>query len=237
MKKLNTTYRTQTSLIIFLCCVYCPLCFASSFFDPVHRSQSSVPPPPMLDLRHSGRVFSPIDQGDCNQCFLTAPLVSFEYWSGTPLSLSCIGDVNGYCGTGGYVERTFNWALRNTIPLSKDCTDTPVSFRVDAFEHVESPSVDAIKSLIWKYGPIVTNLRIDVDAAKHLNGDIDASYCADSRTLKHSVAVVGYTSTHFIIKNSWGTNWNDGGFGKIAKHTCGFGKNVWYVTLASLVTE
>jgi C1A family cysteine protease len=28
----------------------------------------------------------------------------------------------------------------------------------------------------------------------------------------HAVALVGYTKNHFIVRNSWGTNWGDKGF-------------------------
>ncbi len=29
----------------------------------------------------------------------------------------------------------------------------------------------------------------------------------------HAVALVGYTPGGFIVRNSWGVNWGDGGFG------------------------
>lgn len=41
--------------------------------------------------------------------------------------------------------------------------------------------------------------------------------------LDHNVLLVGYTTTHWIIKNSWGTGWADQGYGYITKdpdHDC-----------------
>jgi len=28
----------------------------------------------------------------------------------------------------------------------------------------------------------------------------------------HAIALVGYTTTGFIVRNSWGTDWGDGGY-------------------------
>jgi len=62
-------------------------------------------------------------------------------------------------------------------------------------------------------GPILTRLDCDdawYDAAQtagHLT-----TYVRPSRPAGHAVAIVGYTSDHFIVRNSWGTAWGDGGF-------------------------
>ena len=41
-------------------------------------------------------------------------------------------------------------------------------------------------------------------------------------TPNHAVLLVGYTSTYWLIKNSWGTWWGDKGFIKLARgNTCG----------------
>ena len=61
-------------------------------------------------------------------------------------------------------------------------------------------------------GPILT--RLDVDATWDnvgTNGQLKAYKPATARG-GHAVAIVGYTKTHFIVRNSWGTDWADGGF-------------------------
>lgn len=46
--------------------------------------------------------------------------------------------------------------------------------------------------------------------------------CPSDAAIDHSVLLVGYTATHWIIKNSWGTYWGDQGFGYISKtNDCG----------------
>ncbi len=63
-------------------------------------------------------------------------------------------------------------------------------------------------------GPILTRLSVDrvfMEAgpgpASHLRTYDDANPLGG-----HAVALVGYTDRHFIVRNSWGTDWGDAGF-------------------------
>ena len=62
-------------------------------------------------------------------------------------------------------------------------------------------------------GPILTRLNVDdtwYDATVN-GGNLD-DYLPDTTRGGHAVALVGYTSTRFIVRNSWGTDWGDDGF-------------------------
>ena len=49
--------------------------------------------------------------------------------------------------------------------------------------------------------------------------------CSGTNAADHAILLVGYNSTHWIIKNSWGTNWGDNGFGYILRSAdCGLSK-------------
>ncbi len=41
---------------------------------------------------------------------------------------------------------------------------------------------------------------------------------ADNLYTDHTVLLIGYTETEWIIKNSWGTSWGLGGFGYISRN-------------------
>jgi hypothetical protein len=62
-------------------------------------------------------------------------------------------------------------------------------------------------------GPILTRLSVDAtwDAATSTKGKLSA-YRPSTARGGHAVAVVGYTSTAFIVRNSWGTSWGDRGY-------------------------
>lgn len=62
-------------------------------------------------------------------------------------------------------------------------------------------------------GPILTRLDVDAtwDKATANKGKLD-SYQSGTTRGGHAIALVGYTSKHFIVRNSWGTGWGDKGF-------------------------
>ena len=63
-------------------------------------------------------------------------------------------------------------------------------------------------------GPILTRLDVDSNWNKLQNkssGILD-NYEVPTRPAGHAVAIVGYTSKRFIVRNSWGTYWGDKGF-------------------------
>lgn len=94
-----------------------------------------------------------------------------------------------------------------------------------------------IKSLVMKYGSAVISMKFHTNATSNVYGDIngnDAFYLKYSdwdQTTNHAVTIVGWNddysrdnfgSTNYtakpdangawLVKNSWGTNWGDGGY-------------------------
>lgn len=62
-------------------------------------------------------------------------------------------------------------------------------------------------------GPILTRLNVEGawDSATSTNGVLK-TYDSSSVRGGHAVCIVGYEKKHFIVRNSWGTTWGDGGF-------------------------
>jgi C1A family cysteine protease len=70
------------------------------------------------------------------------------------------------------------------------------------------------RNWIANNGPIAVRLECDSTwDAIGSDGVLD-EYDRDSAGPEdgHAVALVGYTKNHFIVRNSWGTNWGDKGF-------------------------
>jgi C1A family cysteine protease len=77
-----------------------------------------------------------------------------------------------------------------------------------------SSDIENWRRWIAENGPILT--RLDVDRtwqrAADTKGNLD-TYKKETAGGGHAVALVGYTPDRFIVRNSWGTDWGDKGFG------------------------
>lgn len=75
-------------------------------------------------------------------------------------------------------------------------------------------NLDDWRKWIASKGPILTRLDVDStwDNAESTDGNLDV-YQPETKRGGHAVALVGYTSNRFIIRNSWGTTWGKSGFG------------------------
>lgn len=76
----------------------------------------------------------------------------------------------------------------------------------------------------WRYwlannGPILVRLDIDEtwDNASETGGQL-AEYKPETGRGGHAAALVGYQNGCFIVRNSWGTGWGDGGYAYATPH-------------------
>lgn len=67
---------------------------------------------------------------------------------------------------------------------------------------------------IANLGPVLTRLEVDRNwyAARDNGGKLE-DYDASTARGGHAVCLVGYSKDGFIVRNSWGTDWGDRGFG------------------------
>lgn len=70
---------------------------------------------------------------------------------------------------------------------------------------------------IWlaKHGPILARVNIDNAWLDLDSSAILSKYNCESRNkteMGHAICVVGFTPEHFILRNSWGTEWGDRGY-------------------------
>ncbi len=85
-------------------------------------------------------------------------------------------------------------------------------FRIRTFHNLGKDLGDW-RRWIATQGPILTRLEVDrswYEASLH-HGKL-GNYDPDSVRGGHAVCLVGYSPAGFIVRNSWGTDWGDGGF-------------------------
>lgn len=78
-------------------------------------------------------------------------------------------------------------------------------------------NLDTWRSWLAAHGPILTRLNVDAtwQKATQSAGYLD-TYKTDPIYGGHAVALVGYDSDSFLVRNSWGTDWGDKGFAHAA---------------------
>jgi C1A family cysteine protease len=75
----------------------------------------------------------------------------------------------------------------------------------------EPPDWDKVRAWIANKGPVLTRLDVDETWFENEAGALDVY--KNPYNAGHAVALVGYTPDTFIVRNSWGTEWGDGGYG------------------------
>lgn len=118
------------------------------------------------------------------------------------------------------VARSYGCVLEKVLPMKGTLTSmSPPAFytlaarlRISSYHNL-GRNLWHWRSWIANQGPILTRLGVDRtwDRATQNRGRLDA-YRPDTVRGGHAVCLVGYTPDHFIVRNSWGTEWGDKGF-------------------------
>ncbi len=177
------------------------------------------------------------EQGKCNSCWafaLTGGLEShLMITRGKPgenldlaeqILVSCSGF--GSCRGGSLYA---NYLRRTGLPPERfypytaadgPCEAAQPGWQQDAYRAEEWDSVPNklydLKSALVRYGPLPAAMIMYEDLAHYKAGVY--SYVSGKKVGDHAVLIIGYDDPggYFIARNSWGTNWGENGFFRIA---------------------
>jgi hypothetical protein len=117
---------------------------------------------------------------------------------------------------GAVPAATLPFQINNFLYLGSENTFYALASqrRIAAYFNLGKNVVDW-RTWLANHGPILAGLSVDAtwDNATATHGKLDTFQPATVRG-GHAIAIVGYTADkRFIVRNSWGTSWGDGGFG------------------------
>lgn len=212
--------------------------------------------------RAAGKV-TPVKDQSCGNCWAFAALGAYEASdrirnnrtldSSEQYINDCAktdGGVDaGSCG-GGLAAKALEHIVRDgsvsesSIPYAgtdKTCTSPATPQNAVAWGFVD-PAVDfptraQIKEALCKYGPLTTRMRVVSDNIFAFigTGVYSENVASDTDGGGHAVVIVGWSDAKnaWLIKNSWGTDWGDGGFGYVAYTSNRIGRHSAWIKAAS----
>ena len=194
--------------------------------------------PDTVDWRTEGAVTPVKNQGKCGSCWSFSATGAMEgAWAretGELISLSeqqlldCSQGYGNQACNGGIMEEAFTYAIDSGmcpdredpyVAREQGCTRCkPTVFMSSCFD-VEPGNQEALKAAVAQQ-PVSVAIEADTSTFQlYAGGIVNSSSCGTN--LDHGVLVVGYGSEegkdYWIVKNSWGPDWGEDGYIKIAR--------------------
>jgi hypothetical protein len=164
--------------------------------------------------------------------------------------LSC--NTSGFDCGGGWFAHDYHWfakpsgepeagaVLEYSFPYQAD--DVPCNgpyshpHRIASWHYVSDyaiPSTESLKQTIYDHGPVAAAVCIG-DAFRYYTGDVfrtDESAVCGGDGVNHAVLLVGWDDSEqaWILRNSWNTDWGEGGYMRIGYQTSNVGYAANYV--------
>ncbi|MEA2054277.1 MAG: C1 family peptidase [Candidatus Thermoplasmatota archaeon] len=144
--------------------------------------------------------------------------------------------LNWIKNNGAIPESCFPYEADDTIPCDAKCTEwREMLIGIDGYHAVHS-DVLSIQNALVEYGPLGTTMDVYDDFYPNYTGGV-YSQTSNEYVFGHCITIVGYDDTwggegegYWICKNSWGTEWGEDGWFRIAYGECKIEKSTYYFT-------
>lgn len=206
--------------------------------------------PSSFDWRDQNIMTPIKDQGYCGSCWAFAAvgmvelLIKKSINSNVDLSEQQVVDcAEGDCEEGGYSSDALNYIRDSGIVLEQyypyiardqNCgVSRPSDYYISSWGQIDvwhgsvpkETRILAIKNAIYTYGPVVVSMYAS-DEFDYYNGGV-FTYNGRLEDCNHSVVLVGWkddssisTGGYWILRNSYGSEWAENGYGRIAYDNC-----------------
>ncbi|KAK7126757.1 hypothetical protein R3I94_018068 [Phoxinus phoxinus] len=210
-----------------------------------------------VDYRAQGYVTEVKDQGYCGSCwaFSTTGAIEGQVFkrTGQLVSLSeqqlvdCSRSYGTYGCSGAWMANAYDYVINKGLESSGTYPYTSADIqpcfydrssvvaRISDYRFIPAGDEQALADAVATVGPITVAMDADHPSFLFYSSGIYKESNCNPNNLNHAVLVVGYGSEegkdYWIIKNSWGTGWGEGGYMRMirnGKNTCGIASYALY---------
>ncbi|XP_066503218.1 digestive cysteine proteinase 2 [Hoplias malabaricus] len=214
----------------------------------------------LVDYRTMGYVTEVKDQGYCGSCwaFSTTGAIEGQMFkqTGQLVSLSeqqlvdCSRSYGTYGCSGAWMASAYEYVvshgLQGTDTYPYTSVDTQPCFydrnqaiaKISDYRFIPSGNEQALADALAVIGPITVAVDADHPSFLFYSSGIFEEQSCNPNNLSHAVLLVGYGSDggrdYWIIKNSWGTSWGEGGYMRMLRNgnnNCGIASYALYPIL------
>ncbi|XP_023682543.2 digestive cysteine proteinase 2 [Paramormyrops kingsleyae] len=210
-----------------------------------------------IDYRTLGYVTPVKDQGFCGSCwaFSTTGAIEGQMYktTGRLVSLSeqhlmdCSRSYGTYGCSGAWMANAYDYVVNNGLPPENSYPYSAVDnqhcyydsnmivARIRDYRFIPAGDDEALANALVAIGPITVAVDADHPSFLFYSSGIYNEPDCRPENLNHAVLLVGYgregKNDYWIIKNSWGAGWGEGGYMRMSRrreNACGISSYALY---------